>query len=115
MFTVEFYELANGHKPAQEFINSLEGKMRAKAFKGISLLEKHGNMLREPHSSYMGDGVFELRIKFSSDITRVFYFFVSGKRIILTNGFVKKSKKTPRAEFDLAKKYKLDYERRNLL
>ena len=29
-----------------------------------------------------------------------------------TNGFVKKSQKTPKAEKELAKKYKADYERR---
>lgn len=32
--------------------------------------------------------------------------------MVLTNGFVKKTKKTPRAEKELAKKYKADYERR---
>jgi phage-related protein len=40
------------------------------------------------------------------------YFFFIGEKIVLTNGFVKKSQKTPRAEKELAKKYKADYERR---
>lgn len=31
---------------------------------------------------------------------------------VLTNGFIKKSQKTPKAEKELAKKYKADYERR---
>ena len=39
-------------------------------------------------------------------------FFVIGKKAILTNGFVKKSQKTPKSEKELAKKYKADYERR---
>ena len=30
---------------------------------------------------------------------------------VLTNGFIKKSQKTPKAEKELAKKYKADYER----
>ena len=30
----------------------------------------------------------------------------------MTNGFIKKSQKTPKAEKGLAKKYKADYERR---
>jgi adenine-specific DNA-methyltransferase len=58
------------------------------------------------------DGIFELRTKQSSDITRVLYFFFAGRKIVLTNGFVKKSQKTPKAEKELAKKYKADYERR---
>ena len=32
-------------------------------------------------------------------------------KIILTNGFVKKTQKTPRREIDLARKYRSDYER----
>ncbi|OUP81909.1 hypothetical protein B5F07_15680 [Lachnoclostridium sp. An169] len=35
-----------------------------------------------------------------------------GNRIILTNGFIKKSQKTPKSEIKLAKKYRDDYERR---
>lgn len=30
-----------------------------------------------------------------------------------TNGFIKKTAKTPKAELELARKYKLDYERRH--
>ena len=36
-------------------------------------------------------------------------FFVVGRKIILTNGFVKKTDRTPRAEIDLAKKYRDEY------
>ena len=54
----------------------------------------------------------ELRSKQSSNITRIYYFFFVGKKAILTNGFIKKTKKTPKAELELAKKYKADYERR---
>ena len=34
------------------------------------------------------------------------------QKAVLTNGFIKKSQKTPKAEKELAKKYKSDYERR---
>lgn len=47
-----------------------------------------------------------------SDITRVFYFFFIGQKVVLTNGFIKKTNKTPMAEKILAQKYKDDYERR---
>ena len=97
----------------EQFIDGLNPKMQAKAMHSLALLEEFGNQLREPFSKPIGDGIFELRIKFSSDITRIFYFFVVDNKIILTNGFIKKTTKTPKAEIELAKKYKKDYERRN--
>lgn len=77
------------------------------------LLETFGNQLREPHSKPLGDGIYEIRAKVASDITRVLYFFVVNKKIILTNGFVKKTQKTPDNEIALAKKYRKDYLERN--
>lgn len=114
MFTVDYYELPDGKKPVEDFIDSLPLKMRTKAFYELALLEEYGNALREPYSKQIEDGLFELRIKFASDITRIFYFFVVNNRIILTNGFIKKTMKTPKTELALAKKYKADYERRVL-
>ena len=113
MFDVEFYQFPSGEKSVADFLNSLDKKMRAKALHSIAVLEEFGNALRELHSKPMGDGLFELRIKFASDISRIFYFFVVDNKIILTNGFVKKTMKTPKAELDLARKYKADYERRH--
>lgn len=113
MFTIDFYRLPNGKAPVEGFLDGLEAKMRNKAVDSISLLEEFGNRLTLPHARPMGDGLYELRIKFASDITRIFYFFFVDNRIILTNGFVKKSAKTPPNELKLAKKYKRDFERRN--
>jgi phage-related protein len=60
----------------------------------------------------MQDGLFELRVRFAADIVRVFYFFFAGNKIIVTNGFVKKTQKTPLNELNKALKYKRDYEGR---
>ena len=96
----------------KDFLLSLDRKMRAKLVTLIGLLEDNGYELREPYSKYLSEGIFELRTKQSSNITRVLYFFFIGRRIVLTNGFVKKTQKTPSAVIKLAKKYKADYERR---
>ena len=113
MFDVEYYEKEDGTFPAEEFLLSLEPKMQAKMFREIELLEEYGNQLREPHSKMLDDGIFEIRAKVSSDITRILYLFVVNKKIILTNGFVKKTQKTPPSEIELAKKYRKDYLNRN--
>jgi phage-related protein len=86
--------------------------MRVKALASIDILAEFGNALREPYSKMICKGLFELRIRFAGDITRIFYFFVVDNKIILTNGFVKKTRKTPQNEIELALEYKADYEGR---
>ena len=66
-------------------------------------------MLREPYSKNLDDGIFELRCKFASDITRVLYFFYYEEIIILTNGFVKKTQKTPKEEIQITKDRRKDF------
>lgn len=112
MYEIEFYSTEAGDEPVKEFLDGLNPKMRAKAIRELLILQDKGNELREPHSKYMGEGLFELRIKFASDISRIFYFFVIGNKIILTNEFIKKQQKTPQREIDKAIRYKNDYERR---
>lgn len=112
MYSIEFYDLPDGTSPVQIFLDGLEPKMQAKVLRTIDLLEQFGPALREPYSKFLSNGIFELRTKQGSDITRVLYFFFIGKRAILTNGFVKKTQKTPPAVKALAQKYKSDYERR---
>ncbi len=108
-FTIEFYEKENGEIPVEDFLQSLDKKMRAKIAGLMGILQKYGNQLREPYSKHLEDGIFELRGKVGSDITRVLYFFYYGGKIIFTNGFVKKSQKTPASEILKAKVYRKDY------
>lgn len=108
-FDIIFYEKEDGTEPVKDFLLSLDVKMRAKMLRTITMLRDNGNNLREPESKSLGDGIMELRAKIGSDISRVLYFFVVGKKVILTNGFVKKKQKTPKSEIELAKRYRADY------
>lgn len=111
-FKAEFYE--NGDDiPVKDFLDSLDVKMRTKFLMEIKLLEEKGNELREPYSKPLEDGIFELRAKVGTDISRVLYFFYYQGRIILTNGFVKKTQKTPSSEIEKAKRYREDFLERN--
>ena len=112
-FQVDFYTLPNGNKPAKEFVLGLDKKMRAKMLRTIEILEDKGNKLRLPYSEHLDDGIFEVRAKVGSDISRVLYFFVVSHEIILTHGFIKKTQKTPPAEIERAKRYRKDYLERN--
>ena len=108
-FTVEFYETAAGERPAEEFLDSLDVKMRGKLVMTLKVLQEQGNRLREPYSMHLEDGIFEVRGQVGSDISRVLYFFYYGGRIILTNGFIKKTQKTPRYELEKAKLCRKDF------
>lgn len=55
------------------------------------------------------DGLYEIRIQLGSDIFRIFCFFDQGQLVVVTNGFQKKSQKTPRQELDKALKIKEEY------
>lgn len=108
-FEIAFYVKADGSRPAEEFLRELDKSMRAKMLRTIQMLKALGYELREPYSKPLGDGIFELRAQVGNNISRVLYFFIVGQRVILTNGFIKKTKKTPEREIELAKKYRSDY------
>ena len=108
-FTIVFYELPNGDKPIESFLSSLDIPMRAKAVGLLQILQEKGNQLREPYTKSLGDGIFELRVQSGNNISRILYFFFAGGKIVVTNGFIKKTKRTPVKEIQLAKKYRRNY------
>lgn len=115
MFDVDFYRTESGKCPTEEYLDSLNKKLRVKTLRSILILEEFGNELRHPISAPLGDGIFELRTIVGNDITRVLYFFMIGEKIILTHGFTKKTQKTPSRELEKAKKCREDYMRRYYL
>ena len=79
----------------------------------VHLLEESGNELREPFTKSLGDGIFELRTISGTNLSRSLFFSYINKKIVITNGFIKKTQRTPRNEIELAKKYRNDYIERN--
>ena len=112
MWQVVFYVKEDGHVPVEEFLDKLDVKAKSKTIREIRLLQEFGTELREPYSRFLQEGIFELRVRFSSDSYRVFYFFCRGRTIVLTNAFIKKTQKTPTRELKKALLFKADFERR---
>ncbi len=114
---LEFYQKENGSIPLEEFLLSLPPKLRAKAFRDIELLRKLGSDLKEPYVKPLkgkdNQGLYELRVRFSNDIARIFYFTHYDSKYILLHGFIKKTMKTPKNEIIKAKNYMEDYKRRS--
>ena len=115
-WNVEYYKKESGEIPVEDFLLTLNPKLRAKAYSDIMLLKQLGINIREPYAAPIkGEkykGLFELRTKFSSNITRIFYFLFDKNKFILLHGIVKKANKPPESELNRALDYKQDYERR---
>jgi phage-related protein len=62
-----------------------------------------GPGLGMPHTRAMGKGLFELRLKSSEGIGRVFFGTLPRRRIMMLHAFIKKSTKTPANELKIAR------------
>ena len=105
VFEYNFAEY-NGKIEMIEFIESLTPKDQARIKAGIDKLIEllnSNNFPNEKLSKYLRDGIFELRIKLFNTISRTLYFFIEGKMIIFTHGYIKKTDKTPNSEIEKAK------------
>ena len=94
----KYYYAESGRSSAKDFVESLNFKTQQKFFYVVELLEEFGPLLPKPHAKYIGDDIFELRIKGLEGAVRVLYFFFHQDSAILTNGFIKKTNKTPSKE-----------------
>lgn len=114
-YEVEYVELENNEKPFEEFVLGLTLKERAKIFETINyFLELKNNDLsiKEKLSKHLEDGIFELRTYLSDNIARTLYFYQKGAKIIITHGFIKKTRKSPRKEIEKAKALRKLYNER---
>ncbi len=91
----------------EEFIESLQEQTIAKVLRTFDLLEKFGNQLKMPHSTKVGDGLFELRIRGVQEVGFL-YMFQKDKIVIVLSGFIKKTNKIPARQLSLAKRRKIE-------
>ena len=86
-----------------EFLKKQPVKVQNKIFKIIEAIET----IEKVPSNYLKmlvgtNGLYEARIQLGSNIWRVFCFFDNGKLVVLLNGFIKKTQKTPKNEIEKA-------------
>lgn len=106
---MKFYQdLRNGKYPVREYVKSLGRKERAKVAKYIEFLRVNKGYLDEPYSKHIIGKIRELRVDFSKNHHRIFYFTFIRKTIILLHAFLKKTKRTSVAEINKAQKYYQD-------
>ena len=110
MRTVNFYRTESGKSPVEDFLDSLSGKQAQKVIWVLRLVEELDVVPRQYLKKLVNtDDIWEIRVQFGGNIFRLLGFFDGTTLMILTNGFTKKSQKTPRQEIELATRRKNEY------
>ena len=89
-----------------DFLESLSVKERVLIYKNIEKLLEYKNNnfnLSDKFTKPLQDGIFELKVDLYNKASRSLYFYEKNQTIIFTNGFIKKSQKTPSREIKKAK------------
>ncbi len=93
----------------RDFLGSLNPKQESKVLRAIQLVQEFGPELGMPAVETIQNGLQCLRVKYASDIFRVFFILGPDHTMVFLNGFRKKTPKTPRREIKLAVRYQSDY------
>ncbi len=103
-FTVVMHQRPNGKWPTYDALLECERvsvKLRSSVMAGMERLQSktnHSGQLTE----YVSPKLWCLRVKQGNNIARLFFTFLKDRRIILMNGYVKKTEKIPAAQLKKA-------------
>ena len=100
-----FYDPSTGSVPVNEYLEKISDKERIKILKYVEFLRQHKGVLDEPYTKHIRGKIRELRVDFSRNRHRIFFFTFVGKNIILLHAFLKKTAQTPEAEIVIALEY----------
>ena len=110
-FTPQANSWVNLREPLSAYSKALEAEILelsagflARYLRYADRMEIYGPDLGMPHTTAMGEGLFELRLKSAEGIARVYYCTLVGRQIVMLHQFIKKAEKTPPKELAIAKK-----------
>jgi phage-related protein len=107
VFHVEAMVFGNGSIPAEEWLDLQSWEQQQKFAALFKMLADAGKLWNEHKFKHLegSNQIFEFKV----DGGRILCFFFVGRRVILTHGFTKKSRKTPRGELERAERYKAEF------
>ncbi len=108
IYTIEWYYDESGNSQAHDYLFELDPEMQKKVFYLLKRMGDSGKINDIRKFRYEGDKIYA----FKPQPERFLSFFVTGKTIIITNAFRKKSDKLPENEKIKALNYKENYIRR---
>jgi phage-related protein len=107
------YTSEDGKSPVRDFLDTLPDKVFRKVAWILRLISEREVVPGHYFKKLSGtEDIWECRIMFDKTSYRILCFYSGHSIIVLTNGFIKKSQKTPLNEIAKAESYKRDYIRR---
>jgi phage-related protein len=104
---VVFFKTGTGNEPVREWLKDLP-REDCKTIGTDILMVQYAWPVGKPLVDNLGDGIWEIRSRLNNRIARTL-FAVMDEEIVLLHGFIKKQRKTPQDELELAKKRKRQY------
>ena len=105
-----FFRTSAGYEPVREWLKELPESDRHAIGRDLERVQ-HRWPVGMPLARPLGKGLWEVRTRLpSSRIARVIFCF-HDEELVALNGFIKKSRKTPQGELDLAVSRKKEMER----
>lgn len=103
--TIETWISGTGKDPVTDFLTKIPSDAREKIIWDFELIEKYGiiNAIKaEKLKKLRAHNLYEIRERYQKIAYRILGKII-GSKLILYNGFIKKSNKTPNKEIGLAK------------
>ena len=99
---VRFYKANSGNEPVREWLHGLSIKDKKIIGRDIRIVQidwpVEGSLVKS-----LGSPLWEIRSRLDNRIARIVFIFSDGE-IVLLNGFIKKTQKTPKQEIELARR-----------
>lgn len=97
-WTVEFLD-----ETVQTELDAMPHDIQARFERIVRLIQSYGlEKVHEPYVKHLEGRLWEMRMKGRDKIARALYVTAVGRRVVVVRVFIKKTKKTPRREIDLA-------------
>jgi len=106
---VVFFQTKKGSEPVREWLGKQTKTDKKSIGEDIKTVQ-FGWPLGMPLVGNLGQGMWEIRIRLTHNRIARVLFFMDENTMVLVNGFIKKTQKTPKPELDLSRQRKRQYQ-----
>ena len=116
MRRIDFYKTVTDVSPVEDFLDTLSDTQTKKILWVMKLVRELNPVPSQYFTKLVNtDDIWEVRVQIGGNIFRLLGFIEGDRLVILTNGFQKKTQKTPRREIELAETIKREHQGREVI